>query len=171
MSVTAFGTNSNSTVKLWSERQYYDFVTDTQLLGQMIKAGICRQQMELESDAGDRVRVSFLNRLTEMGLQGMQSASGLENPLVYSTDDLLIDQLRIPVAIPAPYTIDAQRVLYNLNEDTYRVTSEWMQVRGILGLLNQLAGNTATTITYDGVNYTGNNILQLTGLNLSCSSS
>jgi hypothetical protein len=40
-----------------------------------------------------------------------------------------------------------------------------MKVRGILGAFNQLAGNTATTIAYDGQNYTGNDRLKIEGLN------
>lgn len=135
------------------------------MLGQMIKAGVLRRVDNTNKDAGDRVTVSFLNRLTDQGLLGSASATGQESALTYYTDNLNIDQLRIPVSIPAPYTIDTQRVQYNLPEDTYRVMSEWMKVRGILGAFNQLGGNTASTIAYDGVNYTGNDRLKITGLN------
>jgi len=165
MATTSFSTNSSSTVKLWSERTLYDFVSDTEMLGQMIKAGVLRRVDNTNKDAGDRVTVSFLNRLTDQGLLGSAAATGSESALTYFTDNLNIDQLRIPVSIPAPYTIDSQRVQYDLPEDTYRVMSEWMKVRGILGAFNQLAGNTANTITYDGVAYSGNDRLKITGLN------
>lgn len=165
MSTTTFTTNSASTVKLWSQRTLYDFVTDTEMLGQMMKAGTLRRVDDTSKTAGDRVTVSFLNRLTDQGLLGMQSATGLESALTYFTDNINIDQLRIVVENPAPYTIDAQRVLYNIPEDTYRVESEWMKIRGLLGAFNQLGGNTATTITYDGVAYSGNDRLKITGLN------
>jgi len=165
MATTNFSTNSSSTVKLWSERTLYDFVSDTYLLGEMLKDGIVRREDNTSKDAGDRVTISYLNRLTDQGLLGSASATGNENALTYYTDNLNIDQLRIPVSIPAPYTIDQQRVQYNLPEDTYRVMSEWMKVRGVLGVLNQLAGNTATSITYDGQTYSGNDRLKITGLN------
>lgn len=165
MSTTTFSTNSTSTVKLWSQRTLYDFVTDTEMLGQMMKAGTLRRVDDTSKTAGDNVTVSFLQRLTDQGLLGMQSATGLESALTYFTDKVSIDQLRIVVENPAPYTIDAQRVLYNIPEDTYRVESEWMKIRGLLGAFNQLAGNTATTITYDGVAYAGNDRLKITGLN------
>lgn len=165
MTTTSFSTNSSSTVKLWSERTLYDFVSDTEMLGQMIKAGILRREDNTSRNAGDRVTVSFLNRLTDQGLLGSAAATGNESPLTYYTDNLNIDQLRIPVAIPAPYTIDTQRVQYDLPEDTYRVMSEWMKVRGVLGAFNQLAGNTANIIAYDGQNYSGNDRLKITGLN------
>ena len=165
MATTSFSTNSSSTVKLWSERTLYDFVSDTEMLGQMIRTGVLRRVDNTNKDAGDRVTVSFLNRLNEQGLLGSAAATGQEAPLVYATDNMNIDQLRIPISIPAPYTIDTQRVQYNLPEDGYRVMSEWMKVRGVLGAFYQLAGNTANTITYDGVAYSGNDRLKVTGLN------
>jgi hypothetical protein len=135
------------------------------MLGQMIRTGVLRRVDNTNKDAGDRVTVSFLNRLNEQGLLGSAAATGQEAPLIYATDNMNIDQLRIPVSIPAPYTIDTQRVQYNLSEDAYRVMSEWMKVRGVLGAFNQLAGNTATTINYDSVAYSGNDRLKITGLN------
>lgn len=165
MANTSFSSSSTSTVKLWSERTLYDFVSDTEMLGQMIKTGVLRRVDNTNKEAGDRVTVSFLNRLNEQGLLGSAAATGQESPLIYSTDNMNIDQLRIPVAIPAPFTIDAQRVQYDLPEDAYRVMSEWMKVRGVLGAFNQIAGNTATTITYDSIAYSGNDRLKITGLN------
>ena len=165
MTNTTFGVNSSLTVKLWSARTLYDFVSDTEMLGQMMSTGVLRRVDQTSKDAGDRVTVPFLSRLTQMGFVGNASVTGNESPLTYSSDNLLIDQLRQVVNIPAPYTIDVQRVLQDLPEDTYRVLSEWQKVRGIAGAFNQLAGNTATTITFDGVAYSGNDRLQLTGLN------
>lgn len=165
MATTNFSSSSSSTVKLWSERTLYDFVSDTEMLGQMIRTGVLRRVDNTNKESGDRVTISFLNRLTDQGLLGSAAATGQESALTYFTDNLLIDQLRIPVSIPAPYTIDTQRVQYDLPEDTYRVMSEWMKVRGILGAFNQLAGNTATTIAYDGQNYSGNDRLKIEGLN------
>jgi hypothetical protein len=165
MANTQFSSSSTSTVKLWSERTLYDFVSDTEMLGQMIKAGVLNRQDNTSNNAGDRVTTSWLQRQTQKGLLGSAVATGNESPMVYYTDDLLINQIRCPVNIPAPFTIDTQRVTYDLPEDAYRTMSEWMKVRGILGAFNQLAGNTATTITYDGETYSGNDRLLITGLN------
>jgi hypothetical protein len=131
----------------------------------MIKSGVLRRQDETSRGAGDRVTISWLNRLTSMGLLGSEAATGNESALTYLTDNLNIDELRIPVEIPSTYTIDRQRVPYDLPEDSYRVMSEWMKTRGVVGAFNQLAGNTATTITYDGVAYSGGNLPKITGLN------
>jgi hypothetical protein len=131
----------------------------------MIRDGILRRVDNTNKEAGDRVTISFENRLTSPGLVGSAVATGNESALIYSTDNLFIDQLRIPIEIPAPFTIDTQRVLYNLPEDGYRVMSEWMKTRAILGTFNQLAGNNATTIAYDGFNYAGGQLPSITGLN------
>jgi hypothetical protein len=135
------------------------------MLGQMIKSGVLRRVDNTNKDAGDRVTVSFLNRQTGQGLLGSASATGQESALLYATDNLNIDQLRYPISIGAPNTIDTQRVQYNMPEDAYRSLSEWMKVRGVLGAFNQLAGNTANIITYDGTAYSGNDRLKITGLN------
>jgi hypothetical protein len=90
---------------------------------------------------------------------------GNEQNLVYFTDDVYINQLRNPVGIPAPFTIDQQRVLYDLPEDSFRVLSEWMQIHGLAGVFNQLAGNTASTITFQNQAYSGGNLIAITGLN------
>lgn len=162
---TNFPTGNSSVVKLWSERTLFDFVSDTEMLGQMLKSGTIRRVDNTSKTAGDRVTVSFLNRLTDQGLLGMQTATGLESSLTYFTDNVNIDMLRIVIANPAAYTIDAQRVLYDIPEDTYRVESEWHKVHALVGAFNQLGGNTATTITYDTQNYSGGDRLKITGLN------
>jgi len=165
MSVTQFTTSDLQTVKLWSNRIYKDFVTDSGLLAAMIASGVVSKQDKTQNDAGDQVRVSFLNRLTQAGLIGDQVATGNENALTYFTDDVLINQLRMPVSIPNTMTISQQRVLYDLPEDTYQVSMDWMKIRGVVGALYQLAGFNATSFAFDGVTYAGSNRLQLTGLN------
>lgn len=165
MSVTQFSSSDNSTVKLWSNRIYKDFITDSGLLAAMLQSGVVSKQDKTQNDAGDQVRVSFLERLTTPGLIGDQAATGNEAALTYFTDDVLINQLRKPVAIPNTMTISQQRVLYDLPEDTYQVSMDWMKIRGVVGALYQLAGFTASSFTYDGSTYSGSGRLELTGLN------
>lgn len=165
MAVTQFSSSDLSTVKLWSNRVYKDFITDSALLGAMIKVGVVSKQDKTQNEAGDTVRVSFLNRLTAPGLIGDQAATGNERALTYATDDVVINQLRQPVSIPNTMTISQQRVLYDLPEDTYQVSMDWLRIRGLIGALYQMAGFTASSFTYDGYTYTGAQRLELTGLN------
>jgi hypothetical protein len=165
MAVTQFSSSDLQTVKLWSNRIYKDFITDSGLLASMLASGVVSKQDKTQNDAGDQVRISFLNRLTTPGLIGDQAATGNETALTYYTDDVLINQLRKPVAIPNTMTISQQRVLYDLPEDTYQVSMDWMKIRGVVGALYQLAGFTASSFTYDGSTYSGAQRLELTGLN------
>src|ERR1700689_5529951 len=153
MANTIFGVNDTQTVKLWSMRIYRDFVTDTGMLAAMMEAGIVRKHEDTSENAGDRVRLSFLQKQTGAGLIGNQSADGNENALVYFTDDLLINQLRYPIEIPNVMTISQPRVVYDLPEDTYKVSLDWLAQRGIVSVLYQLAGFNALSFPYQGYTY------------------
>lgn len=165
MSTTQFLTSDPSTVKLWSNRIYKDFITDSGLLAAMIKSGVVSQQDKTQNTAGDRITISFLNRLTNAGLIGDQVATGNETNISYFTDNVFINSLRNPVALPNTMTISQQRVQYNLLEDAYQVSMDWLKIRGVVGALYQLAGYTATSFTYDGTTYSGSQRLTLTGMN------
>lgn len=165
MATTQFSSSDLQTVKLWSNRIYKDFITDSGLLAAMLQSGVVSKQDKTQNDAGDQVRVSFLNRLTQPGLIGDQVATGNEVPVTYYTDDVLINQLRQPISIPNTMTISQQRVLYDLPEDTYQVAMDWMKTRGVIGALYQLAGFNAASFTYDGYTYSGTQRLEMTGLN------
>jgi hypothetical protein len=153
------------TVKLWSNRAYYDTITDEDVLGDMNKRGIIQIKTDTSKKAGDTIHYHFLRRISDKGLRGDQSATGNESALVYDQDSLEVNALRQPLQIPNDGTISRQRVNFDLEEDGYQVLRNWQNERMIAGLFNQLAGNTATTITYDGVNYTGDDRLNITGLN------
>ncbi len=165
MANTIFNVDSPQTVKLWSMRIYRDFVTDTGMLAAMMEAGIVRKHEDTSENAGDRVRISFLQKQTGAGLIGNESANGNENALVYFTDDLLINQLRYPIEIPNVMTISQQRVVYDLPEDTYKVSMDWLAQRGIVSVLYQLAGFNAASFSYQGTTFTGAKRLTLTGMN------
>lgn len=165
MAVTQFASGDLQTVKLWSNRIYRDFVTDTGLLAAMMEAGVISKQEKTQNEAGDSVRISFLQRQTGPGLIGDQAATGNENALTYFTQDLAINQLRYPIAIPNTMTISQQRVLYDLPEDTYKVSMDWLAQRGVVSALYQMAGFNPTSFTFDGYTYTGSQQLTLTGMN------
>jgi hypothetical protein len=165
MAITQFASSDLQTVKLWSNRIYKDFVTDTGLLASMMEAGIVSKQEKLQNMAGDSVRISFLLRQTGPGLIGDQAATGQGNALTYFTEDLFINQLRYPIEIPNTMTISQQRVLYDLPEDTYKVSMDWLAQRGVVSVLYQLAGFNPNSFVYDGYTYTGVQKQTLQGLN------
>jgi hypothetical protein len=162
-----YATTDTQVVKLWSNRIYKDFITDSGLLSSMLEAGIISKQEQPQRGAGDTVTMSFLQRLTNPGLVGMQAADGQETSPLYFTEQMVIDQLRNPVSIPNVQTIAQQRVLYDLPEDSYKISMDWLSVRGTVSVFNQLAGFNPTFFTYDGTTYGTSNIpkTSLQGMN------
>lgn len=165
MTVTSFATGADQTVKLWSKRLEYDLSTDKELVGEMRSAGILIVQEDTAREAGDTIKFNLLSRISEKGLIGMQAATGNERALTYYQDQLLINQLRQAVGNPNKRTIDQQRVTFNLDEDTYIVLRNWMSERMTVSALNQLAGYNPTTFSYDGQTFTGDERLELWGMN------
>lgn len=167
MATLNYNTADSQVVKLWSNRIYKDFVTDSGLLSSMMEAGIVSKQEQPSRGAGDTVTMSFLQRLTNAGLVGSQSADGQEVAPLYFTQTMVIDQLRNPVSIPNVQTIAQQRVLYDLPEDAYKISMDWLSVRGTVSVFNQLAGFTAASFTYDTVTYGAGNVptTSLLGMN------
>lgn len=167
MSVLGFSTSDSQVVKLWSNRIYKDFITDSGLLAAMLEAGIVSRQDQPSRGAGDTVTVSWLKRLTNAGLVGMQSATGQETTNYYYTQQVILNQLRNPLELPNVQTISQQRVLYDLPEDAYKTSMDWLSVRGTVSILNQLAGFNPTYFTYDTVTYGQANIpkTSLQGMN------
>lgn len=166
MTGTSFATGAVQTVKLWSDRVYYDVTTDTELVSQAISDGILQQKNELSKDKGDQVKYHFLRRISSKGLIGDTAATGNEKALTYDQATLLINRLRQPVQIPNDGTISAQRVVFDMPEDTYEVLSEYIKERFVIGYLNQLGGMTATSYTYDSETFsTATELLEITGMN------
>lgn len=160
-----FPANSAFAVKMWSDRLLREFVTDTELLGKLMGYGIVKRFDDLTNNHGGSIRTSYLQSLENQGLIGNEAATGNEEALTYFYQDINIDELRNVVKIPADFTIDAQRVLFDLPEDTYYTLANWHKERSVVAMLNQLAGNTANIITYRGTAYAGNARLKITGLN------
>ncbi len=165
MTTTQFTSADVQTVKLWTDRTYYDTISDETLVGQMIKDGTLILKEDLNKSAGDQVKYHFLARQTGKGLIGDQSATGNEKALTYHQDTLDINELRYVIEIPNKRTISSQRVKFNLPEDTYVSLKNWMIERMTVGALNQLGGFTSTAFTYDGETYNSSDYTQLTGMN------
>jgi len=165
MATTTFATGNSNTVKAWSDRMYYDTIADDTLIGYLRSDNTLVEHNDLSRGAGDTITYPFLARLSNAGFLGQEVAAGNEQALTYYNDTIKIDELRNAVSIPAKRTIDQQRVKFNLQENTYKVLKNWYIEHMTVGAMNQLAGNTATTITYDGVSYTGAAIPKITAMN------
>ena len=166
---TSFSTSDVQTRKLWSDRMLYDSISDETLVGQMIGDGSLSRKDDLSATGtggrGDEIKYHFLNRLNNKGLVGMQTSIGQEQSQTYYQDVILVNQVRNVTKNPNTGSIDQQRVTFDLQEDAYEVLRDWFIERMTVSAINQLTGNDALSITWDGQTYTGDERLVLTGLN------
>lgn len=165
MAYTSFSTSDVQTVKLWTKRLAQDVVSNETLAGELVSDGILKRQDELQKSAGDQIKYHFLSRLSGKGFMGDEAATSQEKALTYYQATMLINEQREVVQLPSKRSISAQRVTFNLQEDAYEVLRNWFREKMTVGIVNQLAGNTATTITYDGQSYTGADLTKITALN------
>lgn len=165
MTATSYSTADVEVVKHWSSRALNDTISDETMIGQMLSDGSLMRDDKLNSNAGDQTKYHLRKRLQTAGFRGDEAATGNEKALTYAQDTINIDHLREATQIPNEGTISAQRVTFNLPEDSYQVLKDWMVERQTIGLFNQLAGYSATSLVWDGVTLTGDDRLKFTGLN------
>lgn len=169
MSAVQFATGDGQTVKLWSDRLLEDITTDGGIVTDLLSAGVIHKEESLSKEAGDYVKTHFLERASNAGFLGDASPTGLEQGLSHDPDSIYINEVRNVWKIPTKGHISAQRVKFNLPENVYQVARNWTTERITVSALNQLAGNAATSIIYDGVTYTGTTgaapLALITGMN------
>lgn len=112
---------------------------------------IIQMRDELTKTAGDRLTIGLRTQLDGDGQIGTATLKGNEEELDFLSDDLYIDNQRHAVKIKG--VISQQRVLFDLRSEAKSGLVDWWKKRVDIGLLNQLAGNTAQT----SLKYTANN--------------
>lgn len=163
MTTTSFTSADVKTRKAWSLRVYKDIVTDTEVVADMVKNGILKVEDDLVKGRGDNVKVHFVNRLQAKGFIDDEAIGGNESAMTYYQSQVDIHEFNAVISIPNAGTISQQRVVFDLPEDTYQVLKMWLQEKTVVGILNNLCGNTATSITYDSVTYsTTTDLLKIT---------
>jgi len=158
---TSFGLNDSETVKLWekmlhkAERETLDIAP---LMGKSDKA-IIHIKEETEKGAGDRVTFTLRTRLTQKGIISSGTVEGNAESLSTYTDNILIDELWCNVGSKSQFTIDAQRVPFNLRQECKNAASDWWVERKAVTFFNHVCGNTPmnTDGATSGTQYIGNN--------------
>lgn len=166
MAQPPFGVSGALTPTLWSKRALQDSIADDTLVGQMKKDGSLKVVQDTSREAGQTVRVGFRQRFTGPGIVGSATVTGLEEDLDYFYDDVIINQLDKVGKKPASGSIGAQQTSFDLDNDLYTGLMEWQIEMQTLAVVNQLAGNTASSITWDGYTFsTTNELAQIRGFN------
>lgn len=161
MAYTGFGVNDAETNKRWSkmlaaaERDTLDIAP---LMGKK-ETAIIHIKDETEKGAGDRVTFTLRTRLTQKGIGSSGTAEGNAEALSTYTDAILIDELLCNVGAKSQYTIDAQRVPFNLRDECKDAAAEWWRDRKAASFLNHVCGFTPvnTEGATSGIFYAGHN--------------
>ena len=160
------GASSSFTSKVWSAKLYQDTIMGDPIIADALSDGVIMQQNDLVRGAGDRIRMNFSKRLTGTGIIGDAPKRPNQKQIQHAYDDVNIEKLSSdPVYAKIEGTISQQRTAFDLDTTSYPSVSDWFKQRMISGFFNQLGGNTASSIAFDGATYTGSNLIGITGMN------
>lgn len=157
MSTTTFGVNDALAVKLWSKaltvamRENLDIAP---LMGESADS-IIHVKSEAKKGSGDKVTFGLRARLTGDGKGESETAEGQGESLSIYSDSITLGELGHVVAARSEYTIDQQRVPFEIRAECRDALSEWWADRLSAWFFNQVCGNTAQTSTkYTGMTAT-----------------
>lgn len=160
-----YDTSSNFALKTWSEVLGHDVLFKEEVIADALNEGVILKKDDLAQGRGDRIRMQYEKRLTGKGVVGDNPKRTAAQSVGFAYDDILIEKLSFPVKNNTKGSISQQRLNIDLDESSMRAATRAMKEKLLVGFFNQLGGNTATTITYDGESYATTDRLQVTGLN------
>lgn len=144
MAATAFGTNDNSTVKLWARTLAVE-VLKTTWAGKFMgteDSAIIQVRDETTKQAGDKLTYALRMQLTGNGTIGDGLLDGNEEALTTYTDAVNINQLRHGVRMAG--RMSQQRVPYDLRMEGLSGLRDWWASRLDLSFFNQICAFTPT---------------------------
>lgn len=162
MSYTSYATGDAETNKLWSKmlvKAERDSLDIAPLMGKK-DSSIIHIKDETEKGAGDRVTFTLCARLSGKGFVGsIQTIEGNAESLSTFTDNIFIDEQGHNAGTKSQYTIDAQRVPFNLREECKDKLAGWWRDRKVAIMFNQACGYTPanTSSATTGPEFIGNN--------------
>lgn len=153
--------------KIWSATLYSDTVMSAPLIQELLSDGVIVRKDDLSRANGGRVQFNYVHRLNGKGLIGdTASARAAASNIRYDNQEIQIDELSKSVITKIDGSISQQRTPFSLEAEDVPQVVDWYTQRFIVGAMNQLGGNNATSLTFEGETYTGNERFELTGMNL-----
>lgn len=125
---------------------------------------LIQQRKELEKNRGDTIIFQLLWKLSGIGVVGTDTLRGKEESLEYSSDALIINQLRNAVAVPGMQSIITQMIEQEQRDDAKEQLVTWHKEMHSLSFFNQIGGFTGDIQWWNGLSYYGN-IPQFRGMN------
>lgn len=128
MAQTVFGVNDPKAVKRYSTMLAVDTAKTSWFMKKMMSSENeskvpVQLVTDLESNQGDHVSYDISMQLRHEGVDGDNTADGKEEALQFYTDEMRIDQKRLPMGLGGRMT--RKRTLINLRETALARGSEW----------------------------------------------
>ena len=144
MAVTAFGTNDDQTVKIWSSLTMREALKSTMMYKIMgtDKRAVVQKLTNLEKSAGDVIKYDLLMQMTGAGVVGDNRMRDNEEALVYYQDSITIDQLRNAHAFRR---MSQQRTLHDMRMDAKSNLADWFSGKFDTYGFKELCGDTSFT--------------------------
>lgn len=157
MAITSYGINDALTVKVWSKILDHEALKYTDI-GPLIgddPNSIIHRKTELQKGPGDQITYGIRMQLSGAGFTENLLAEGNGEALSTYSDALVINELGHVVGVKSEYTIDQQRVPFNLREEAKDGLADWYAKRFSVAFFNQVCGNTLQTdVRFTGLNAT-----------------
>lgn len=160
------GSGSAYESKIYSASLYTDTIMSEPLIQTLIGDGVIRRADDLSRNRGGLVQMPFKLRLSGAGLIGDESdPETAATQAQYDYETLYIDQLTKVESAKIEGSISYQRTAFDLDEGIQTHVTDWYKQRFIASSLFSLGGYNATSISFDGTTYTGNQRKELWGMN------
>ena len=157
MATTSFAVNDALAVKLWSKDLEAEALKATEiapLIGEDSNSIIMRKT-GTSKGPGDQETFGLRMQLSGDGFSESDIAEGNGESLTIYSDALVINELLHVVSAKSQYTIDQQRVPFDLRMECRDGLADWWGKRMSVSFFNQVCGYTPQTNTkYTGLNAT-----------------
>lgn len=155
MGYTSYPVNDALAVKLWSRSLEHEALKYTDigpLIGRTPNS-IIQQKTETQKGPGDQITFGIRMQLNGAGFSENDLAEGNGEQLTTYNDALVINELGNVVGVKSRFTIDQQRVPFNLREEGRDGLSDWWAKRYSVAFFNQVCGFTPQNdVRYTGLN-------------------
>jgi len=151
---------------IWAKQSWRQ-ITYQNPIGTLLNSGAVFRPKEFQglNQPGQNLVYSYTGRITGAGVGRGGTMVGNEKALDIGSFQMRFDVVRQAVNNPNEDTVEVAETDYDFEMESRLALTDWHNRQIGWSIFNQLAGNTATTMTLDGTVYTGGTLSQVTGSN------
>lgn len=158
---------SANLLTVWAKESWINTVYQS-AFGTLSNSGVVYRPKEFDGKdvKGQNLVYTYISRLQQVGLGEGSTLDGNEEALNIGNFQMQFGMTRLGVLNPNDDdTVEAMRTNIDFEMETRPLIEQAAAQRLDYAIFNQLAGNTATSLTLEGVTFTGSSLNQATGLN------